>query len=274
MILLNGTEVKPTIFPDNTSQVWHLKNIKLAGNEIRWIYENDLELIQVVQLADLIGKNDTELIIPYLPYARQDKEISNDQSFALHTFAKLLNTANFSRVYYFDVHSNVANKLIDSSCNVVPNLEFVKDYDLVCFPDAGALKRYKPYVNPWNNQTFYAEKVRQESTGLITHYALHTEYQVTDLSVIVVDDLCDGGATFNILADTLNRLGVGRVDLYVSHGLFSKGVSKLLESYNKIVTTNTRFEGVNFDLAKHQSVNWKEIVSAYEAGTLEIRESI
>lgn len=57
-------EVKPTMFPDGTSQVWKLPHEQLKGAcLIVWHFENEAELIHLVQLirvmncaAALVGK--------------------------------------------------------------------------------------------------------------------------------------------------------------------------------------------------------------------------
>lgn len=274
MIKLNGVKVVPTIFPDGTSQVWKIDNIKVEGNVIVWDYEHEAELIHILQLADLLNDWSANLVIPYLPYARQDKGIRNDETFALRTFASII-TGTFDRITTFDVHSSVARELLSSPittfANMAPDFTFTRDYDVVIFPDAGAMERYGHLIDIYNQQVMYGEKVRDQQTGWITKYDLKGDYLLTDLDVIVVDDLCDGGATFEILAESINRMIPGRVDLYVSHGLFSKGVNNLLRQYDKIITTDTRFHGIDLNIAAVQSPKWKQIRNAVGCKELEIK---
>ena len=76
MILLNGTEIKPTIFPDGTSQVWKIdesifKKRLIFEQHIEWEFESEGEFMQVAQLCDLIaakGGYVDMLYIPYFPY--------------------------------------------------------------------------------------------------------------------------------------------------------------------------------------------------------------
>jgi ribose-phosphate pyrophosphokinase len=54
-----------------------------------------------------------------------------------------------------------------------------------------------------------------------------------------VDDICDGGGTFLGLAEATG-LPWSRVDLYVSHGVFSKNALKnLSEKFEYVYTTNS-----------------------------------
>jgi ribose-phosphate pyrophosphokinase len=54
-----------------------------------------------------------------------------------------------------------------------------------------------------------------------------------------VDDICDGGGTFLGLAEATG-LPWSRVDLYVSHGVFSKNaLDNLRERFEYVYTTNS-----------------------------------
>jgi ribose-phosphate pyrophosphokinase len=109
----------------------------------------------------------------------------------------------------------------------------VSAYDTVIFPDAGAARRYD--IDHPN--IVIGHKVRDQETGWITHYDLEGDPHG---NCIVVDDLCDGGLTFKLLADSIPDSAF-RLDLSVTHGIFSKGLDGLLKSYNTIFTTNSFF---------------------------------
>jgi ribose-phosphate pyrophosphokinase len=61
----------------------------------------------------------------------------------------------------------------------------------------------------------------------------------------IVDDICDGGGTFAGTAKVLREKGAGKVNLIVSHGIFSRG--PVIESIDTIYTTDSykRVDGVN-----------------------------
>ncbi len=56
---------------------------------------------------------------------------------------------------------------------------------------------------------------------------------------VIVDDICDGGRTFIELAKTLKEGGAQRVVLYVTHGIFSKGIYPLEKYIDEVYTTNS-----------------------------------
>lgn len=58
--------------------------------------------------------------------------------------------------------------------------------------------------------------------------------------ILIMDDLCDGGATFIAIAKWLDEHFSDRHRyLYVIHGLFTKGIDELLDHYDKIYVTNS-----------------------------------
>lgn len=237
MILLNGNQVTPTIFPDNTSQVWKLPNCILEESNvahITWKFENEGEFLHLAQLADLLYDYGFKLILrlPYLPYARQDKEISNTSTFALRTFSRLLNSLYFKEVIISDPHSELALRLINNSRAIynnehVENLIKHTNSDVMCFPDKGARSKYSKLYSG-KIKYIHGDKVRDQLTGHITNYELIGD--PSGKNVLIVDDLCDAGMTFKILARDLLAKGASKVVLYVTHGLFTKGTNTLFES--------------------------------------------
>jgi ribose-phosphate pyrophosphokinase len=62
-------------------------------------------------------------------------------------------------------------------------------------------------------------------------------YNLKNKSVLIVDDICDGGRTFIEAAKLLYIEGVNNVYLYVTHGLFTKGIQILYDAGIKRIFT-------------------------------------
>ncbi len=243
MIYLNGSPLNVTLFPDNTSQVWKLpKEILNETNwaNVKWDFQHEGEFLHLAQLKMLLDEYQVEasLTLSYLPYGRQDKMISNDRTFALNTFAVLLNTLAFKNVVINDPHSEIALELIKNSkakysLNWVEIAHSETNADAYCYPDKGAKVKYsKLFEIPH----LYGEKVRNQSTGHIESYALHGNPK--GANILIVDDICDGGMTFIMLAQELYKAGANEVNLFVSHGVFSKGLTPLYEAGIKNIYTS------------------------------------
>jgi len=224
-------QIYPTIFPDNTSQVWKLPEriFEQSSVTVTWEFTHEGEFMQLAQLKSLLDIRGVgvSLYLPYLPYGRQDKEICNEQTFALHTFAQMLNYLNFEDVLIDDPHSPLALELIGRSRDAFPTALVERIYeftqsDIVCYPDKGALDKYQ-YI--YNYPFVYGEKDREQETGKILDYQFNGD--VHGKTVLIIDDICDGGATFVCLAKALFERGATAVNLFVTHGIFSKGLQPL-----------------------------------------------
>jgi len=250
-LLIDGQECKftTTIFPDGTSQVWKIQqptsnlDIDIDKIKILWLFENEGELMHVCQLASLVkeeyGQEYTDLIVPYLPYGRQDKSVANDASFALNTFKDILYDRGICRIETFDAHSDTG---MIYSTSPTKFHKAIFNHDVVCFPDKGAAVRYGTADGFGNSPVIFCEKVRNQQTGEITGLKVNgaTPDLLFNKRVLIVDDICDGGMTFIKVAEALKTFNPLQIDLAVSHGLFSKGERVLKDAgISNIFTTNS-----------------------------------
>jgi ribose-phosphate pyrophosphokinase len=234
MLYLNGQPVPITIFPDKTSQVWKLPTSTFESKKahVLWSFENEAEVMHLAQLQRLLSHNgiETTLEVTYLPYARQDKRIANDTTFAFETFLFIVRHLYFHKLIVHDPHNWDAVRPGCMAQAVYPERQVVEvanamKTDIVCYPDKGALAKYTEiYEFPY----MYGEKVRDQATGNILSYSIVGD--PADKNVLIVDDICDGGMTFRLLARDLLAAGAKSVVLFVTHGIFSKGLQVLKDS--------------------------------------------
>ncbi len=83
-----------------------------------------MEILFAVDALRYKGVKAFDLIMPYIPYARQDRKAVEGESFTLKVFAKVLNSVGFDNVYTVDNHSEVSSALIDN-CREITNKEYV-----------------------------------------------------------------------------------------------------------------------------------------------------
>jgi ribose-phosphate pyrophosphokinase len=136
----------------------------------------------------------------------------------------------------WDVHSPVADAIFKEFTNfenekVDSLLSMVESYlgvewdsaTVIIAPDKGAVPRAEVAARfIGSHEVKYATKVRNPENGEI----LRTEIQDGDYkgkNLLIVDDICDGGRTFIELAKVLREHNPSRIDLYITHGIFSKG---------------------------------------------------
>lgn len=186
-----------------------------------------------------------KLILPYIPGARQDRvNPTGDVGFMLSTVGRIINSYGFESVVAVDPHSEASNAHI-SNLDVYPYEALYSHlwtgYSGVIAPDKGARDRaaqafHALGMDHRTRDLVQAEKVRDVSTGRLSGF----DVTVTPgAHYIVIDDICDGGGTFVGLGEKIREQGAF-ADLFVTHGIFSKGTTELHKLYKNIYTTNTR----------------------------------
>ena len=267
MIKVNGFVIKPTIFPDGTSQVWKLPEGLLSNNyvAITWYFEAERELLDVFSIRALFpSAKEIVLYMPYLPYARQDKDIDNNQTFSLMVFATLINTMGFHQVAAVDVHNPELCKKIFRNfvsydvTTVQQNLVGILQPDCIVYPDKGANDRYHSklktdlptLVFPKERDTHTGEVIRSNEMPQDVRETLGTlgvlrSTLKREPRFLILDDICDGGATFIGLANVIHDIWPKAViSLFVTHGIFSKGMKPLADAGITAYTTNTLLKNV------------------------------
>lgn len=235
----NWQEIKPTIFPDGTSQVWKITVPKDEKCIIKWNFENEAEVIHVLQLGKLLYYQDKviKLEVPYFPYARQDKVVGNNSTFAKSVFTDIIYDNYFNEIEAFDIHSKGQVSNVEPVEQIKCAIE-LSHPDYIFYPDEGAKTRYSHITN--QVPSFFGNKVRDQLTGNILEYKIETSLDIKDKTVLIIDDICDFGKTFIESSRKLQKLGAKNIDLYVSHGLFSGGKQFLHDDgIRNIYTTNS-----------------------------------
>lgn len=189
---------------------------------------------------------DISLRMAYVPYARQDRVCVEGEAPAARVFCEFINSLNFKTVNIMDPHSDVVGAVLDRVVitdrnDMIPHTYFADMMNtpdaVLVSPDAGANKKTFELAYELTIPMIRADKKRCVHTGDI----LETEVfgDVEGKVCFIADDIADGGATFMFLARALKEKGAAEVHLWVTHGIFSKGVEYLFADINTIHTTNS-----------------------------------
>lgn len=233
--------IDPTIFPDGTSQVWQ-DRVDLKSPDVWWWFQSEdefMHLAQFVYLRRQIGQPVKRLLVPFLPYARQHHGVEG--AFALFPFSGFLQVMQIREVVTLDLHHQYGYLMgiVDRSPRPFIDEALVQSgADLILYPDEGASRRYSIYGKP----TIVCEKQRDPKTGKIK--GLSTSFESArrfdGASILIVDDIVDGGATFVRAAELAYAYGASDVQLYATHGIFSKGIAPLRSAgISEVYTTNS-----------------------------------
>lgn len=235
-------------FPDGqrhcTLELREARAEALAGATIEARIATVDDLFDVLLVKDVLDANgfQTNLDIRYLLGARMDRRIDHRQPHTLQIVARLIRQAGFRRIRVLDPHSIATTALLGAEpvYPVAAVDQVLQEYDpvrtLVVAPDLGASERVGRLVN-LRFPIVQGLKHRDTQSGRLSGFEVRDGSQVKGRRCLILDDICDGGGTFVGLGEKLRDLGASAVDLFVTHGLFTKGLP--LDGIDKLFTTDS-----------------------------------
>lgn len=209
------------------------------------------------------GEYITEITIPYLPYARQDRVATIGDPLAISVLARIIGTSRVKVVRSLDVHSDASRATFFNNDielqSMSPSL-FIDAYLLhisakkskvaLVSPDKGAINKTKMYLKDLEiTNSIFCEKKRNPDTGALDGFNISLSSvngNVTDL--VIVDDITDGAGTFLGIAKMLRKVypkGKYKLHLWTSHGIYSKGLNIIAEEFDTIGSTNSFIHGLD-----------------------------
>lgn len=228
-------------FPDGQPHV-KLKNPPYIEGElrIRASIANPHDLFELALLVDMYRKARKHLEITYLMGGRTDRAMSAVEPFTLRVVCYQINTMKFDTVTVLDPHSVVTPTLL-RNCTVRSASAYAEKAAIHCkpdylvAPDLGAAKRVQEVADANGIPVLHFDKKR-DNRGNITGVKWLSPHSLHEAVCLIVDDLCDGGATFTAVSEELRRYGA-TVNLYVTHGIFSKGLP--IKGIDHVYTTDS-----------------------------------
>ncbi len=223
------------------------------------------ELMRMFLISDALNRRPpfpekTFLYLPYVPYARQDRVCNAGEAYSLGWFIKTLNVERFGRVIIADPHSIMSETQIARACvikqtelSIVPVINSLFGDEkpkttAIVSPDKGAYGKSIELlgtINPLRKTTVIRMNKRREEGDIAIDFVGTSGLPIHEGTIIdnaiIVDDICDGGGTFINLAKKLRELYIiVNLDLYVTHGIFSKGLGVLFDAgIRNIYTTDS-----------------------------------
>lgn len=259
----SDTWAKRSVFPGGELYLKLEEQTSHVENLVVYTYlENSDDIMNLILVRNALDQQNrkTNLILcaPYIPYGRQDRTVRSGEPFSLKAMADILNKlVRPSTLYTHDIHSEATRSLMDFNVVDLGGANAFKAYrmqkpDFAIIPDAGATKRTKEYLKDFIDVK-YIQCIKNRdfnnSQGVVDELIIvdKNPEKLEGKKLFILDDICSGGATFINLAKELSKYKPAEITLYVTHGIFNKGLECLFESgITKIITTDSRREVKKF----------------------------
>lgn len=252
MLLLNNEPIDYFLFSGGEFQLKLPHKIEEERAILKW-KPVDASEITFLALAVSALKNmgvwDIDLDILYLPYARQDRVCSPGEAHSLEVICSFLDKLGLTTIRIWDVHNESKTQELFhettvcfvTATNIFDRYHVLDDFDtsnlILCAPDDGAYPRVADLCNYFDySLPVVIGKYRDPESGKITLMQWNKHNRcIEGWNILIIDDICDGGATFNQAAQILKEQGAVNLYLYVTHGIFSKGLDLLQENFKHII---------------------------------------
>ena len=198
-----------------------------------------------------------KLLVPYCPYLREDSPKNGRVAFGKYIVDSCVE--GYAAIVMPHAKLNKDNwhgdarfiyPYIDEGINRIIK-KYVADagitHPLFIFPDKSARGRYADSLEGLMYHPSHPIKVRDPQTGKITKYEipLDLDSYLHGRDVVVLDDICDGGATFGLLAKAILPTAPScNLHLFTPHGIYSGNAENNLGAYTSIACLNTVREEV------------------------------
>ena len=244
-------EAQTKIFPDGESKITFSsipkKSIILV---VQSTYPPvDTNLLQTLAIISQARKASSKIyaIIPYMGYARQDRQFLSGEVVTMSIVAKMLQAAGAKKVIVVDIHSKTAlNHFKIPTVNVSAIPELAKYFKklkikkpLVVSPDTGGSSRAKKFASLLNTDFITLKKSRNRNTGKVQIQSSKVDVHGRDL--IVIDDIISTGGSIIKATQFLKKQKCKRVFVACTHGLFVGDAERKIKKagVSKIISTNT-----------------------------------
>lgn len=261
--------IKPIdIFHTDSFNIKYPIQIKARLNNFK-----DLELIicATKSLREL-GVKYIHLYTPYFLGSRSDRKFEEgSNNYLKDVICPIINSLGVNSVTVMDPHSDVLEACLNNFKKVdnrevvrgaIPSFftnekgnvyEYFNTNCVLISPDAGANKKVFKVAEQINytGDIITCSKSR-DVNGKLTRtvvplvesdssgYSMQYIGNCDEKDFIIIDDICDGGATFINIAKELKHQEIkGKIYLIITHGIFSKGFKELNKYFDGIYCTNS-----------------------------------
>ena len=239
------------VFPDGESkitinQIPKKSIVVVVQSTYPPVDSNLLELLSIVSKVQKFSSK-VYAVIPYMGYARQDREFLGGEIVTIGVVGRLLKSAGVKKVLTVDIHSKLALKELKISSENVSAMDvLVKHFKklkmkepLVVSPDMGGQERAEKFANLLKTDFIALKKHRDRKTGKVN--ILSDKVDVKNRDLVLVDDMISTGGSIVKATLFLKKQKCRRVFVACTHALLVNDARKKIKKagVSQIVSTNT-----------------------------------
>jgi len=211
------------------------------------VNDNLMELLLYLDAFRRASAHSVSVVIPYFPYARQDRMANGREAISARVVANLLENQGACRVIYVDIHNRAIQGFFNIPVDPLSALPLLANYfrkpefdnAAIVSPDVGRAGLAGRYAEALNLPLVVMHKRR---TSFRATETTHVVGDIKGRRPIIIDDLMAGGSVLKQIDALYDRGAVGKACFSVTHPVLLKTALDRLdadERIEKLVVTNT-----------------------------------
>ena len=211
------------------------------------VNENLMELLLLLDAFRRASAHSISVVMPYFPYARQDRMSRGREAISARVVADLLEREGASRVIFVDIHNPAIQGFFNIPVDPLTALPLLANYfrkpeyenAAIVSPDVGRASLAGKYAGLLNLPLVVMHKRRTSYTSAET---THVVGDIQGRRPIVIDDMMASGSVLKQLDALYERGAEGKACFAVTHPILLPTALEILdqdERIEKLVVTNT-----------------------------------
>jgi ribose-phosphate pyrophosphokinase len=211
------------------------------------VNDNLMELLLYLDAFRRASAHSVSAVIPYFPYARQDRMARGREAISARVVADLLESQGVARVIYVDIHNRATQGFFKIPVDPLTALPLLAEFfsrpefsnAAIVSPDVGRTGMAGRYAERLNLPLVVMHKRRTNFTEVET---THIVGDIKGRRPIMIDDLIAGGSVLKQIERLYQHGAEGQAYFAVTHPVLLPSAIKLLEESDyieKLITTNT-----------------------------------
>lgn len=272
-IPLGGVDL--TRFADGEIRPWIRNDVRGKTVFVMQSLSNPMDehIMELVLMGDAIRRSAPKnviAVIPYMGYARQDKQHRIGEPVSARVIAKFIEVSKFKEVIAVDLHNDAIVGFFSIPVNHISALpvlidqvkRYVDENTVVVSPDVGGVKRARNLAFTLDVPLVVMEKKRY----LDKHDQSEAFQIIGDVegkTAIVIDDIISTGGTLANGAVTLRGAGASKIIVLASHAVFAGNAVENLKDapIDAIIVTDTIAQNTKHRLPNLQPVTVAPLIA-------------
>lgn len=211
------------------------------------VNDNLIETLLFLDAFRRASVHSVSVVMPYFPYARQDRMARGREAISARVVASLLENQGASRVIFVDIHNPAIQGFFNIPVDPLTAIPLMADYfrkpefenASIVSPDVGRASVAGKYSGLLNLPMVVMHKRR---LGFSETHTTHVVGDIAGRRPIVIDDIIAGGSVLKQLDALYERGAAGGACFAIVHPVLLPAALDLLEKderIEKLVVTNT-----------------------------------